>query len=453
MANNNSVNLDINNNADGFDISGGTTKRTLSVTGSDVTLTGSGSNTYTMPASSDTIVGRASADTLTNKTFGDDIVFDEASDHSSTPSASKGYLWVRNDNPNVLVFTDDSGADTVLGGTASTFNSLTDTDLTSVAQGDILYYDGTDWVNLGPGTSGQVLTTNGAAANPSWTTAGAGDVTKVGTPVDQQVGVWTGDGTLEGNDGLTFVNESDSGFSTDQLFIGKTDNDAGVGLNVQDDGAGAGALFARHQDSTGGPAIYSYKGRGTGASPSAVQSGDSLGEFLFRGYDGSTYETTAEIEVEATENFGASNEGTHIEIKATANGDTSRTTYLTIGGASEIELGGYLDANAHAIGDSTLTDNGNSGSADTIDWGVGNNQESTLTANCTYTFTAPSVKGRFSLIVKQDATGSRTVTWPAAVKWPGGTAPTLSTAANAVDIISFLYDGTNYYGVDTLNFS
>ena len=33
---------------------------------------------------------------------------------------------------------------------------------------------------------------------------GGGDVTKVGTPVDNQVGVWTGDGTIEGTTGLTY---------------------------------------------------------------------------------------------------------------------------------------------------------------------------------------------------------------------------------------------------------
>jgi len=39
----------------------------------------------------------------------------------------------------------------------------------------------------------------------SWATpAGSGDVTKVGTPVNNQVGVWTGDGTLEGDSALTF---------------------------------------------------------------------------------------------------------------------------------------------------------------------------------------------------------------------------------------------------------
>ena len=38
----------------------------------------------------------------------------------------------------------------------------------SDAQGDILYYDGTDYVRLGAGTSGQVLQSGGAGANPSW---------------------------------------------------------------------------------------------------------------------------------------------------------------------------------------------------------------------------------------------------------------------------------------------
>jgi hypothetical protein len=53
------------------------------------------------------------------------------------------------------------------------------------------------------GNNGKFLTTDGTDA--SWgTPAGAGDVAKVGTPVNNQVGVWTGDGTLEGTNDLTF---------------------------------------------------------------------------------------------------------------------------------------------------------------------------------------------------------------------------------------------------------
>lgn len=43
----------------------------------------------------------------------------------------------------------------------------------SDAQGDILYYNGTDYVRLAAGTSGQILQTNGTGANPSWATSTA----------------------------------------------------------------------------------------------------------------------------------------------------------------------------------------------------------------------------------------------------------------------------------------
>ena len=49
----------------------------------------------------------------------------------------------------------------------------------------------------------------------------------------------------------------------------------------------------------------------------------------------------------------------------------------------------------------------------------------------------PGQKGVIYLI--QDATGGRTITtWGNTYKFPGGTKPTLSTAANAVDIVSYL---------------
>jgi len=99
-------------------------------------------------------------------------------------------------------------------------------------------------------------------------------------------------------------------------------------------------------------------------------------------------------------------------------------------------------------------DNGNSSSSATIDWSSYQKQKITLTAaTVTLTFTAPVGVGNFLLKVVQDGSGSRTVTWPAAVLWPGGSAPTLSTAASSVDIVSFYYDGSNYYGVASLAFA
>lgn len=61
-----------------------------------------------------------------------------------------------------------------LGGGASALNDLSDVTITGVAQGNVLYRNASGWVNLAPGTSGKVLQTNGAAANPSWETVSGG---------------------------------------------------------------------------------------------------------------------------------------------------------------------------------------------------------------------------------------------------------------------------------------
>ena len=55
----------------------------------------------------------------------------------------------------------------------------------------------------------------------------------------------------------------------------------------------------------------------------------------------------------------------------------------------------------------------------------------------------------FRLIVKQDGTGSRTITWPSSVKWPSSTAPTITATASKADIFDFSSDGTNWFGINS----
>jgi hypothetical protein len=100
-------------------------------------------------------------------------------------------------------------------------------------------------------------------------------------------------------------------------------------------------------------------------------------------------------------------------------------------------------------------DNGNSGtSTKTIDWTAGQKQKITTTGSCTLAFTAPSGPCNLMFrIIHEDSATAYTYTWPGTVKWPGGTKATTTNTANAVDIISFYYDGTNYYGVANTNFS
>lgn len=86
-----------------------------------------------------------------------------------------------------------------------------------------------------------------------------------------------------------------------------------------------------------------------------------------------------------------------------------------------------------------------SSNAMTIDCTLGNHVNTTLTENTTLTLSNPSPAGNRCCVVwkiTQDGTGSRTVTWPAAVKWASATAPTLTTTAAGVDIITLIYDAT-----------
>jgi hypothetical protein len=87
----------------------------------------------------------------------------------------------------------------------------------------------------------------------------------------------------------------------------------------------------------------------------------------------------------------------------------------------------------------------NSSTAITLALTNGTVQIITLTGNATITMPTAVAGKSFLLLLKQDATGSRTVTW-STVKWPAATAPTVTSTASKQDIYSFFSDGTNWYG-------
>jgi len=88
----------------------------------------------------------------------------------------------------------------------------------------------------------------------------------------------------------------------------------------------------------------------------------------------------------------------------------------------------------------------NSSTAITIALTNGTVQIITLTGSATITMpTAVSGKS-FIMFLRQDATGSRTVTW-STVNWASATAPTITSTASKQDIYSFFSDGTSWYGV------
>lgn len=132
---------------------------------------------------------------------------------------------------------------------------------------------------------------------------------------------------------------------------------------------------------------------------------------------------------------------------ANSTGSAWGTSYTTSGSGTVVALN-----NTPTLTNPTVTNyvetpfSANSSTAITLALTNGTVQIITLTGNATITMpTAVSGKS-FIMFLRQDVTGSRTVTW-STVNWPGGTAPTITTTASKQDIYSFFSDGTSWYGV------
>ena len=92
----------------------------------------------------------------------------------------------------------------------------------------------------------------------------------------------------------------------------------------------------------------------------------------------------------------------------------------------------------------TLTD------AASISWDASANQVTSVTLTDNRTLAAPTNMvdgGVYTLMVIQDGTGSRTLSYNAVFKFSAATAPTLTTTAAAKDILVFYSDGTNMYEI------
>ena len=124
-----------------------------------------------------------------------------------------GWAWdgkiiiIHNVGSNNIVLVDESASSTAANRFAFSANKTLAAD-----QSITLRYDATTsrWREISSSSGG-----------------GSGDVTKVGTPVDNQIGVWTGDGTLEGTTTLTY-----SGTLL-HVDAGATFNDGGAAVNFR----------------------------------------------------------------------------------------------------------------------------------------------------------------------------------------------------------------------------
>lgn len=279
-----------------------------------------------------------------------------------------------------------------------------------------VFYSNTagDITELALGANGTYLKSNGAAANPSFATpAGAGDVVKVGTPANSQVGVWTGDGTIEGAASFTY----------DGSNLQLTGDIGSTGTRIT---KGWFANLETTGDLTvNGTALAStYATLGANTNITSI-----LNAGLYIGRDADN------------------------QIKFAA--DNNIVFRLAGSDGALFNANGELDMNANSIGFTQQTVTYNSATT-TADWTNGNKAIMTFGAGniTTFAFTNPTNPCNLLLKIVQDGTGSRVVTaWDADIKWAGGSAPTLTTGANTIDVISFYFDGSVYYGVASLAFS
>jgi hypothetical protein len=114
---------------------------------------------------------------------------------------------------------------------------------------------------------------------------------------------------------------------------------------------------------------------------------------------------------------------------------------VTINGGSGVNSPGLALTGSYSEG---TVANGNSGTTKTLSLATGTYQTVTMTGNCT--FTMPSVAPGISfMLMLYTGSGGFSATFTG-VKWPGATIPTFTTTASRTDILSFVCDGTSWFG-------
>lgn len=194
-------------------------------------------------------------------------------------------------------------------------------------------------------------------------------------------------------------------------------------------------------------AIWDAKGdlaAGTGANTAAKVTVGSNGDVL----TADSAEATG-VKWAAPAASGAPTDATYVTL--TSNGTLTNERTLTAGTGITLTDGGAGSTVTAAVNSrETLTTVAATGATETLDVSTANVFDITLDAACELTFSgsAASVANSFTLIARQGGSGSYAITWPASVDWPGGTAPTISTAAGRVDVFTFFTvdNGTTWLG-------
>lgn len=175
---------------------------------------------------------------------------------------------------------------------------------------------------------------------------------------------------------------------------------------------------------------------------SAIRGGTGIGSYTANNYIRALNSTTLEQRTPAQvlSDIGAA---------ASSHNQNASTIQSGTFGSGNFVFPNNLDVNGQAASPTNAKGNSGTGTV-TFDWNDGNVQTVTLTGNCTFALSNPKSGASYQIIVAQDGT-VRTVNWSTTVKWASGTTPTFTGTSGKFDIITIIYDGTNYYGVISKN--
>ena len=327
------------------------------------------------------------------------------------------------------------------GGTSGTVTLTVDTD----AKGDLIVGTGADAATkLSVGTNTYVLTADSSTASGlTWSAPTTGDIT--GVTAGTNIGGGGTSGSVTVNLAIdAAVDVGADGSGVDMTWHSATSGDYAMWDASEEKLIIEGTNGATALDVTDGNVVI---GDGTltigsdGAGEDVVFYSDTAG-------DNFTWDSSAKKLI-----ITGTDSSTALDV---ADGNVSITDGLTVTGTTALSTTGFGDATVSKamMKDYSETTNaiGATSASEAIDLEAGNVVTATLSvATTTFTFSNPIASddcSSFTLILTQDGSGSRAVTWPGAVDWAGGTAPTLTTTAAGKDIFTFLTvdAGTTWYG-------
>jgi len=371
------------------------------------------------------------------------------------------------------LFVIKSGSATEIAVPADNSVSAGKTDI-SLVQGDIIYSNGTDsWTRLAKGTAGQFLKMNSGATAPEWgTTTTVGGGTGV-TFNDNVTAAWgTGTDLQISHDGTnSYIKDTGAGslfVRADGAFIVQKTTTGETMINATADGS----VDLYHDDSN---KLQTTSGGINVTGTTTDDGADHAGDVTFQGDGANTnwdksadsliFNDNAKVVLGTGSDFKISFNSSNVIFEndsSNTGGDfylytddiffanvakDATTAAFKSNGACELYFNGTKEFETKAGG---VTLNGCSNSAinhvtnvtgsTTLDFSLADHQIVSLTGNATLANpSSTETAGQSgSLFIEQDGTGSRTLAYGSNFKWAGGTAPTLSTAANAVDRIDYI---------------